>query len=96
MIGTASWVNLFAKRRAVLVTCHESDSQGKLMDNLEIALTCKKATRAMLAHQLELLENDKMHTGIVVFGDMVEGDIKRTKSLIAEYDECIADLERGS
>jgi hypothetical protein len=73
----------------------ESTQKDTTMDNLAMGLASKKESRAALMHRLELLESGQMHTGAVVFGNMVEGDIKRAKSLIAEYDLCIADFERA-
>src|SRR6266852_2275265 len=72
----------------------ESTQKDTTMDNLAMGLASKRETRAALMHRLELLESGQMHTGAVVLGDMVEDDIKRANSLIAEYDLCIADFER--
>jgi hypothetical protein len=73
----------------------ETTQKDTNMDILAMGLTSKKEARAVLVRRLELLESGQMHTGALVFGDMVEGDIKRARSLIGEYDLAIADLEHA-
>jgi len=53
-----------------------------------------KAQRAMLAHQLELYKNGEMHTGSDQFGNMTEGDAKRTEAKIADLDELLGEHKR--
>ncbi len=65
------------------------------MSTLATALELKREARALLIHQLELLESGNMCIGSVALGDLVEQNIKRTKYLINEYDLCISDFERA-
>jgi hypothetical protein len=51
-----------------------------------------KAARALSAHQLELLETGQMRTGAQVLGDMVQENIERLRSWIAERDALIVEL----
>ena len=46
--------------------------------------------RAMLAHQLEMLESGEMHTGTNVLDATTKQDIARLRSWIAELDALIA------
>jgi hypothetical protein len=74
-----------------LANCLTTEPMNELIAAWNELIEAWKARRAMLARQLEMLESGEMQHGQKGFGDLVQQDIARTKSWIAELDALLAE-----